>query len=106
MQLKEGPPALFVSSENRRSKARVPSVTLVVCAIVVLGMIRGTAVGGVSMALGVMALFGLMTGLYVGITGRSSWALLKGGRPMGVVVALGALMMFVASLSVYGEQAS
>lgn len=70
------------------------------------GLADPATVGGASMAVGVPAAFGIVSGLHVGITGRSPCALFKGGRQLGVVMLSGALTLLVSSVSVYGEQPS
>lgn len=80
---------------NRRN------ATVVVGAVTAIGMVRGAVVGGLSGALSIFAICAIFTGLYVTITGRQSWASLRGGRKMGMVVTVGALVMFLAALSVY-----
>jgi hypothetical protein len=89
------------NSQDRDDRRRRPNSTVLVGAVTVIGMVRGAVVGGLSGALLIFALCAIVTGLYVTITGRQSWALLKGGRKMGAVVTVGALLMFLSALSVY-----
>ena len=46
--------------------------------LVLLAMWLGFATGGVGGALILLAIFAALTGLYIAVTGRSSWARLPG----------------------------
>ena len=58
-------------------------------------MALGAASGGLGGALIFLAIFAALTGLYVVITGRRSWARLPGSRKVGGVVLAASLVLFV-----------
>lgn len=75
---------------------RKPKVsTFVVGAITLAFMAMGAATSGLGGALIFLAIFAALTGLYVVITGRRSWARLPGSRKAGGVVLAASLVLFV-----------
>ncbi|WP_231494336.1 HNH endonuclease family protein [Arthrobacter sp. 9MFCol3.1] len=75
---------------------RKPKVsTFVVGALALGAMAIGAATSGLGGALIFLAIFAALTGLYVVITGRRSWARLPGSRKVGGVVIAASLVLFV-----------
>ncbi|RKR12647.1 uncharacterized protein DUF1524 [Arthrobacter oryzae] len=75
---------------------RKPKVsTFVVGALVLGAMALGASSGGLGGALIFLAIFAALTGLYVVITGRRSWARLPSSRKVGGVVLAASLVIFV-----------
>lgn len=69
--------------------------TFVVGALALGAMALGASSGGLGGALIFLAIFAALTGLYVVITGRRSWARLPGSRKVGGVVLAASLVLFV-----------
>ena len=75
---------------------RKPKVsTFVVGALALGAMALGAASGGLGGALIFLAIFAALTGLYVVVTGRRSWARLPSSRKVGGVVLAASLVLFV-----------
>lgn len=75
---------------------RSPSVsTFVVGGLALLFIAAGAATKGIGGALIFLAIFALLTGLYVVATGRRSWAWIPGGRKIGAAVVGASLILFV-----------
>lgn len=64
-------------------------------ALALAAVALGSANGGVGGALIFLAIFAALTGLYVVITGRRSWARLPGSRKVGGIVLAASLVLFV-----------
>ena len=91
------------NTEVLRQRRVLRPSTLIVSVITTLFMARSAVVGGLSGALVGLALCALLTGLYISVTGRQSWALIRGGRKMGGAIAIGAVVMFISAITVYGK---
>jgi hypothetical protein len=75
---------------------RKPKVsTFIVGGIAILSMAMGAASGGIGGALIFLAIFAVLTGLYIAATGRRSWARLPGGRKTGAIVLGASVVLFV-----------
>lgn len=81
---------------------RKPKVsTFVIGALALVLMAVGAATGGLGGALIFLAIFAALTGLYVLLTGRRSWARLPGGRKAGgIVLAVSLVLMVVGGATV------
>ena len=87
----KGNPDSYYSSQPRKSKAS----TFIVGAIALGAVALGAVSGGVGGVLIMLSAFAALTGLYVLVTGRRSWARLAGGRKVGAIVLAGSLVLFV-----------
>ena len=89
----QSPDSSFDAPEPPR-KPRIS--TFVVGALVLLTMCLGFASGGLGGALIFLAISVALTGLYVAVTGRRSWARLPGKRKVGGIVLAASLVVLVA----------
>ena len=69
--------------------------TFIVGAITVLFVLLGAVSGGIGGALVILAISLALTGLYVLLTGRRSWAWLPANRKAGAVAVVASLALFV-----------
>lgn len=84
------------SSLDAPEPPKKPKVsTFVVGVLVLLTMWLGFASGGLGGALILLAIFSALTGLYVAVTGRRSWARLPGRRKVGGIVLAASLVVLV-----------
>ncbi|WP_235036433.1 HNH endonuclease family protein, partial [Arthrobacter sp. 18067] len=79
---------------------RLPKSTIIVGILAMVFTISAAFSSGFGGVLVILALFGLLTGLYVLATGRRSWALLRGGRKAGAVVLAGALVFMIVGAAI------
>jgi hypothetical protein len=79
---------------------RLPKSTIIVGLLALIIAISGAFSSGFGGVLVILALFGLLTGLYVLATGRRSWALLRGGRKAGAIVLAGALILMIVGAAI------
>ncbi|WP_223884081.1 excalibur calcium-binding domain-containing protein [Pseudarthrobacter sp. BIM B-2242] len=89
------------SSEQSHKKKPGPS-TYIVGGILTLLAIGGIASGGIWSGLIFLATAGILTGLYVVITGRRSWAMLQ-GRKLGLIVVGGSLVLNLVAVSIFSS---
>lgn len=68
--------------------------------LALLFMISGAFSSGFGGVLLTLALFALLTGLYIVVTGRRSWAMLRGGRKAGAILLAGALVLMVVGAAI------
>ena len=77
-------------------KPQKPKIsTFIVGALAVGAMALGAASGGVGGAMVLLAILAALTGLYIVVTGRRSWARMPGGRKVGGIILSGSLVLFV-----------
>ncbi|BCW08923.1 hypothetical protein NtRootA4_40930 [Arthrobacter sp. NtRootA4] len=80
------------------SSFRLPKSTIIVGILALVFIVSAAFSSGFGGVMVMLALFGLGTGLYVLVTGRRSWALVRGGRKAGAIVLVSALvLMFVGA---------
>ncbi|MDP9905642.1 GmrSD restriction endonuclease domain-containing protein [Arthrobacter bambusae] len=75
---------------------KLPVSTYIVGGIALLVVVVGGSARGVGGMLLMFGIVALLTGLYVALTGRRSWAVVRGGRKAGAVVLAASLCLFVA----------
>ncbi|MDD1475490.1 GmrSD restriction endonuclease domain-containing protein [Arthrobacter sp. H16F315] len=90
-RLPKGTPDSYYAPQQRKPKVS----TFIVGALAVAAIALGAASGGVGGALIFLAIFAALTGLYVVVTGRRSWARLPGSRKVGGIVLAASLVLFV-----------
>ncbi|QDY91617.1 DUF1524 domain-containing protein [Arthrobacter sp. UKPF54-2] len=77
-------------------KPRNPKISTFIVGALALGAIAlGAGSSGIGGAMVLLAILAAITGLYVLVTGRRSWARLPGGRKVGGIVLAGALVLFI-----------
>ncbi|WP_426301889.1 GmrSD restriction endonuclease domain-containing protein [Arthrobacter sp. R-11] len=79
---------------------RLAKSTIIVAILALVFVGIAVASSGFAGALIMLALFALLTGLYIVVTGRRSWAMLRGGRKAGAVVLAGALVLMVVGAGI------
>jgi hypothetical protein len=72
---------------------RLPKSTIIVAILALFFAVIGGLSSGFGGALIMLAIFALLTGLYVVVTGRRSWAMLRAGRKAGAITLAGALIL-------------
>ena len=90
-RLPKGKPDSYYAPQPRRPKVS----TFIVGALALAAMALGAASGGVGGALVLLSIFAALTGLYVVVTGRRSWARLPGSRKVGGIVLAASLALFL-----------
>lgn len=90
-RLPKGTPESYYAPQPRKPKVS----TFIVGALALAAIALGAGSGGVGGALIFMAMFTALTGLYVTVTGRRSWARLPGSRKVGGIVLAASLVLFV-----------
>lgn len=89
-------------AKSRPSRVLPGPSTFIVGGILALFFLVGILSGGIGSGLAFLGLGGVLTGLYVVITGRRSWAKLS-GRKMGLLVLAGGLIVFVVGIGIYSS---
>ena len=87
----KGKPDSYYAVQSRKPKIS----TFIVGALALGAMALGAGSSGIGGALVLLAILAALTGFYVVITGRRSWARLPGGRKVGGIVLAGALVLFI-----------
>ncbi len=82
------------ASEEALKRFRPPKSTYILGSVVLFVVIAGF-LSGPHIGLIWMAFFGAATGLYVAATGRRSWALIPGGRRMGLIVVAASVVLAI-----------
>ncbi|WAH97778.1 DUF3761 domain-containing protein [Arthrobacter sp. MMS18-M83] len=79
-----------------KRRFRLPVSTIVVGILLLFFLVPaafGSGIGGVLIMAGI---FSFLTGLYVVVTGRRSWAMVPGDRKAGAIVLTGALVLLIS----------
>ncbi|RFA13880.1 hypothetical protein B7R21_07375 [Subtercola boreus] len=99
------PPPTTGTSRTARGSAlrrRIPLPTWIVGGLVVLALVLFALAGGLGGLLIMLAFVALLTGLYVVITKRRSWAMLPASRPLAAGVVVASLVLFGVGAGVSG----
>lgn len=87
----KGKPDSYYAMQPRKPKIS----TFIVGALALGAIALGAGSSGVGGAMVLLAILAALTGLYVVVTGRRSWARLPGSRKVGGIVLAGSLVLFV-----------